>query len=82
MIIPSCGAHELRFLVEAQLPPALARRLDALGHNAEHVADCGLLSATDEVIRAYAASRGAVIVTKDDDFVVHHPVGQRHGRER
>jgi predicted nuclease of predicted toxin-antitoxin system len=61
----------LRFLVDAQLPPALARRLETLGHDAEHVADCGLLAAADEAIRAYAASLGAVIVTKDEDFVVH-----------
>ena len=33
--------------------------------------DCGLLDAADEVIRGYAASLGAVIITKDDDFVVH-----------
>jgi predicted nuclease of predicted toxin-antitoxin system len=62
----------LRFLVDAQLPPALARRLETLGHDAEHVADCGLLVAADELIRDYAASRGAVIITKDEDFVVHH----------
>ncbi len=61
----------MRFLVDAQLPPALARRIEALGHAAEHVADCGLLAAADGVIRTYAASLGAVIITKDDDFVVH-----------
>jgi hypothetical protein len=32
----------LRFLVDAQLPPALARRFETLGHSAEHVSDCGL----------------------------------------
>jgi predicted nuclease of predicted toxin-antitoxin system len=61
----------LRFLVDAQLPPALARRIVALGHDPEHVADCGLTAAPDETIRSYAAETGAVIVTKDEDFTVH-----------
>ena len=60
----------MRFLVDAQLPPALARRLEVLGHTAEHVADRGMASASDAVIRDYAASVGAVIVTKDEDFAV------------
>ena len=61
----------MRFLVDAQLPPALARRIEALGHVAEHVADCGLATAADSAIRKYAASNGAVIITKDEDFAVH-----------
>ncbi len=60
----------MRFLVDAQLPPALARRIEALGHSAEHVVDCGLQAAPDTEIRRYAASAGAVIVTKDEDFAV------------
>jgi len=60
----------VRFLVDAQLPPALARRIEALGHAAEHVADCGLATAPDPEIRAYAASTGATIITKDEDFAV------------
>ena len=58
----------MRFVVDAQLPPALARRLETLGHTAEHVADRGMASASDDVIRDYAARVGAVIVTKDEDF--------------
>jgi predicted nuclease of predicted toxin-antitoxin system len=60
----------LRFLVDAQLPPALARQIESFGHSAEHVADCGLAAAADDAIRGYAAKAGAVIVTKDEDFVV------------
>jgi predicted nuclease of predicted toxin-antitoxin system len=60
----------VRFLVDAQLPPALARRLEALGHVAEHVADRGMTSVSDDAIRDYAASVGAVIITKDEDFAV------------
>jgi predicted nuclease of predicted toxin-antitoxin system len=40
----------VRFLVDAQLPPALARVLSEKGHEAEHVADLGLVSATDSKI--------------------------------
>ena len=61
----------MRFLVDAQLPPDLARRIESLGHAAEHVADSGRANATDDAIRAYAAETGAVIVTKDEDFPVH-----------
>jgi len=60
----------VRFLVDAQLPPALARRIEALGHAAEHVLDCGLETAADEAIRRYAATNGSVIITKDEDFAV------------
>jgi predicted nuclease of predicted toxin-antitoxin system len=60
----------VRFVVDAQLPPALARRLESLGHTAEHVADLGLASASDNEIRDYAARVGAAIVTKDEDFAI------------
>jgi len=60
----------MRFLVDAQLPPVLARWLTSLGHEAEHVADCDLLVASDRVIWAYALANGSVIITKDEDFAV------------
>lgn len=60
----------MRFIVDAQLPPALARRLEVLGHHAEHVADRGMTSASDGAIWSYAITVGAVIVTKDEDFAV------------
>ena len=58
----------MRFLVDAQLPPALARYLAAGGQEAEHVADIGLGGAKDQAIWEYAARVGAVIVSKDEDF--------------
>jgi predicted nuclease of predicted toxin-antitoxin system len=58
----------MRFLVDAQLPPALARWLAAKGHEAEHVADRGLARASDTEIWNYATTLGAAIVTKDEDF--------------
>lgn len=58
----------MRFVVDAQLPPALARLLASHGHQAEHVADIGLLEAGDSSIWRYAMENQAVLVTKDEDF--------------
>jgi predicted nuclease of predicted toxin-antitoxin system len=60
----------VRFLVDAQLPPALARWLAAAGHQAEHVADVGLAHASDPIVWQHAAETQAVIVTKDEDFAL------------
>ncbi len=57
----------MRFLVDAQLPPALPRWLAERGHTAEHVYDIGLHAADDRVLWDYALSAGAVIITKDED---------------
>ena len=61
----------MRFLVDAQLPPALARHITSLGHDAEHVDDSSRSREPDQSIRAYAVEIGAVIVTKDEDFPIH-----------
>lgn len=58
----------MRFLVDAQLPPALARWLAAKGHEAEHVDDKGMQAASDTTIWDYALACSAAIVTKDEDF--------------
>jgi hypothetical protein len=42
----------MRFLVDANLPPRVAVLLREHGHDATHVADHGLLLASDEVILA------------------------------
>jgi predicted nuclease of predicted toxin-antitoxin system len=59
----------VKFLVDEQLPPALVRRLRKLGHEAEHSRDAGLAGRPDEDIGAYAKRAGAVLFTKDEDFV-------------
>lgn len=58
----------MRFLVDAQLPPALARMLVTRGLEAEHVHDVGLGRADDAAVWRYAVERQAVILTKDEDF--------------
>jgi predicted nuclease of predicted toxin-antitoxin system len=60
----------VRFLVDAQLPPALAEWFGRRGHDATHVSDLGLLAATDGAIADRAARDGLVLVSKDEDFVV------------
>jgi predicted nuclease of predicted toxin-antitoxin system len=54
----------MRFLVDAQLPPALARWLAEKGHQAEHVADRQMQAASDAAIWDYALREAAAIVTK------------------
>ncbi len=59
-----------RFLVDAQLPPALVRWLSGQGYEAAHVFDLGLAGADDRLIWKRAADTGAVIITKDEDFAL------------
>lgn len=58
-----------RFLVDAQLPPALAGWLRSRGHDCAAVREVGLRDAQDSKIWQWAAENDAVIITKDDDFV-------------
>lgn len=58
----------MRFLVDAQLPPILARWLSDQGHPADHVMDVGLDRAKDKALWNHAKSTGAVLITKDEDF--------------
>jgi predicted nuclease of predicted toxin-antitoxin system len=58
----------VRFLVDAQLPPALALLLDDHGHIAEHITDIGPADTPDRQLWRYALEHRAVIVTKDEDF--------------
>jgi predicted nuclease of predicted toxin-antitoxin system len=59
----------LLFLIDAQLPPALAERLRERGHSANHIVEIGLDVASDLEIWRFARDRGAILVTKDSDFV-------------
>jgi predicted nuclease of predicted toxin-antitoxin system len=59
----------IRFLIDAQLPPGLARRLAARGYPSEHVNKIKLGIASDTAIWRHAARTGATLVTKDEDFL-------------
>ena len=59
----------MRFIVDAQLPPALAQALRSAGCDVAAVRDIGLREARDPVLWKYALQHQAAIITKDEDFV-------------
>jgi len=59
----------LTFLVDAQLPPALARWISSRGHQATHVFDIAMHMAGDAAIWEQAAKDDRVLISKDEDFV-------------
>ncbi len=64
----------MRFLIDANLPPALARWLADEGHEATHVSALGLEGALDPDIWRRAREMDACIVTKDEDFALLHAI--------
>ncbi len=59
---------EFRFIVDAQLPPALARWIETRGNQAVAVRELQLRDSSDETIWNHAVETGEVIITKDEDF--------------
>ena len=66
----------MRFLIDAQLPPALARFMEGEGHECAHVVEVGLVDAADGPIWNYAVANAAVVVTKDEDFPTRKAAGK------
>ena len=58
----------MRFIVDAQLPPALARALREGGHDVQSVRELGLQEAEDSDIWDYALANHSAVITKDQDF--------------
>ncbi len=65
----------MKFVVDAQLPPVLAPWLRRRGYDAVHVADVGLRDSDDIDVRRHAEAHGAIVVTKDKDFVASPLIG-------
>ncbi|HRP05591.1 MAG TPA: DUF5615 family PIN-like protein [Opitutaceae bacterium] len=59
-----------RFLVDNQLPAALASWLKTKDSHAEHVLAIGLAQSPDTDIWRRAAREGAIVVSKDEDFAL------------
>ena len=59
----------MRFLVEAQLPPALAPWLGQCGVAATPLRNLGLRDSDDGSIWNFAVAGEWVVLTKDEDFV-------------
>jgi predicted nuclease of predicted toxin-antitoxin system len=60
----------VRFIIDAQLPPALAGWLREARHEALHVEDVGLREAEDSPVWSYALQNQSIIITKDEDFAL------------
>jgi len=60
----------VKFLLDAQLPPVLARWLQEAGHEVQPVREVGLREAEDGAIWSYAQAYGFVLLTKDEDFAM------------
>lgn len=54
----------MKFLIDAQLPPALGDWLRARGHEAIHVFEIGMTSALDPEIADRAEADGAIVVSR------------------
>jgi predicted nuclease of predicted toxin-antitoxin system len=59
----------LKFLIDAQLPPALARWISSREHEATHGFDIAMHPAGDAAIWAFAEKDDRVLISKDEDFV-------------
>ena len=71
----------MKFLVDAQLPRRLARRLGTAGHDAVHTLDLPDGNRTpDADICRLADLDGRIVVTKDADFVSSYLLSRRPGR--
>ena len=59
----------MKYLIDHQLPRALALHLRGLGADASHVLDWGLNETADRRIWRFAFDNGFVVVSKDEDFL-------------
>jgi predicted nuclease of predicted toxin-antitoxin system len=62
----------MKFLVDAQLPPALCDWLAGHGHDAVHVAEVLGGETPDRDIAVFATAAEYILITKDDDFSSRH----------
>lgn len=58
----------MKFLVDNQLPAALARWLNSQGYSALHVLDIGLDAVDDAVIWQRTIEENWILISKDEDF--------------
>lgn len=67
----------MKFLVDAQLPPAVAEWLRSRGHEAVHLNDLGMKDAGDGTVWDMAVTNEWVVLSKDKDFTDRYASGQR-----
>ena len=59
----------MKFLVDNQLPSALARFLAGFGAETAHVLDLGLGQSEDADLWSFAVTNKYVLISKDHDFL-------------
>ena len=59
----------MKFLVDNQLPAALARFLTSRGVNCQHVLDLDMGDASDSEIWEHASQNDCVVISKDEAFL-------------
>jgi predicted nuclease of predicted toxin-antitoxin system len=62
----------MKVLIDDQLPLALARWIGQQGITSNHLKDVGLSGRVDDVIWQFAERAGAILISKDDDFLALH----------
>jgi predicted nuclease of predicted toxin-antitoxin system len=60
----------MKFIIDAQLPPALCIWLKGKGHDAKHVYDLDLGAASDHIIVEKTIADEAFLISKDEDFLL------------
>ncbi len=58
----------MKFIVDNQLPAALAQYLRKRGFDCQHVLEVGLGEALDREICEYAGLQERIVISKDEDF--------------
>jgi predicted nuclease of predicted toxin-antitoxin system len=62
----------MKFLVDAQLPPAFEYWLKEKGHDAVHVFNRQMHAAQDTEIAELAIKEKRILISKDEDFLSHY----------
>jgi predicted nuclease of predicted toxin-antitoxin system len=60
--------HDIKFLLDADMPRSSVRIIRSLGFDAGDVRDIGTRRAKDKEIIEYALNNSRIIVTRDTDF--------------